>query len=147
MTHALTMHRFAEIRLEIDRLIREVGTELKRYPNPPKMAPAEYIEELLADFFNDVRIRMNEGDPDAGMRGVIQTLRAQGLKFHGTIQEAAPVFVPTGSQIPGPDYFLSPDILQKLAIAAVQWTKGELEQWTRGRNKFTFDDVTEMSTG
>ncbi|KAB5589555.1 Interferon-induced GTP-binding protein Mx1 [Ceratobasidium theobromae] len=85
--------RFAEIRVEIDRLLRENVKELSQYPEPPNKQPADFIIDLLEKFYEDVRIQLVGGDPDDA-DGVIQRIREHSLQFRKRIQEAAPVFIP-----------------------------------------------------
>ncbi|KAG9121092.1 hypothetical protein FRC07_003094 [Ceratobasidium sp. 392] len=86
--------RFAELRIEIDRIMRETSTKLRQFPDPSTVPPAEYIQGLLADFFKDVRIHMVEGNPSAQQEGVIQTLRLQAYAFRERLQTVVPVFMP-----------------------------------------------------
>ncbi|KAG8710112.1 hypothetical protein FRC09_000298 [Ceratobasidium sp. 395] len=89
--------RFAELRIEIDRIMRETSTKLRQFPGPSSVPPSELIQGLLADFFNDIRIQMVEGDPSAEEAGVIQTLRLQTYAFRERLQTVVPVFSPRDS--------------------------------------------------
>ncbi|KAG9096231.1 hypothetical protein FRC06_008889 [Ceratobasidium sp. 370] len=86
--------RFVELRIEIDRIVRETNFKLRQFPDPSPQEPLELIQEILADFYKDIRIQMVEGDPSAEDAGVIQTLRRQACTFREQLQSVVPVFLP-----------------------------------------------------
>ncbi|KAG8690821.1 hypothetical protein FRC11_008926 [Ceratobasidium sp. 423] len=128
--------RFAEIRIEIDRLLRQNVTELKEYPDPPTQKPSEYILDLLDKFYQDVMTRLVDGDAD-DVDGVIQSLRSYSIHFRQQIQQAAPVFVrDRTSRVEGtrPDFIPGDEEWLSKSDSAIgnTWTVSEVEQRTRG---------------
>ncbi|CAE6483870.1 unnamed protein product [Rhizoctonia solani] len=128
--------RFAEIRIEIDRLLRQNTTELKEYPDPPTQKPSEYILDLLDKFYQDVMTKLVDGDAN-DVDGVIQSLRTYSIQFRNQIQQAAPVFVRDGASrveglkpefIPGDEEWLS----KSDSSINNTWTVSEVGQRTRG---------------
>ncbi|KAG8697236.1 hypothetical protein FRC08_006660 [Ceratobasidium sp. 394] len=97
--------RFVELRIEIDRIVRETSSKLRQFPDPSPQEPLELIQDILAEFYKDIRIQMVEGDPSAEDAGVIQTLRRQGCAFREQLQTVVPVFQPRRSNnvIAAPD--------------------------------------------
>ncbi|KAG8728710.1 hypothetical protein FRC10_004634 [Ceratobasidium sp. 414] len=86
--------RFVELRIEIDRIVRETNFKLRQFPDPSPQEPIELIQELLGEFYRDIRIQMVEGDPSAEDAGVVQTLRRQACAFREQLQSVVPVFLP-----------------------------------------------------
>ncbi|KAJ1300009.1 hypothetical protein OPQ81_011843 [Rhizoctonia solani] len=128
--------RFAEIRIEIDRLLRQNTTELKQYPDPPTQKPSEYILDLLEKFYQDVMTKLVDGDPNE-VDGVIQSLKSSGLSFREQIQQAAPVFVRNGaSRVDGqrPDFIPEDEEWLSKSDSSVGniWTVDEVKRRTRG---------------
>ncbi|KAG9077539.1 hypothetical protein FS749_010560 [Ceratobasidium sp. UAMH 11750] len=97
--------RFVELRIEIDRIVRETNSKLRQFPDPSPQEPLELIQNILAEFYKDIRIQMVEGDPSAEDAGAIQTLRRQGCAFREQLQTVVPVFQPRRSNnvIAAPD--------------------------------------------
>ncbi|GAB1526655.1 hypothetical protein RhiTH_009827 [Rhizoctonia solani] len=127
--------RFAEIRIEIDRLLRQNMTELKEYPDPPTQKPSEYILDLLETFHQDVMLKLVDGDPNE-IQGVIQSLRSYSLQFRRDIQKAAPVFVKDGAsevEGPKPDFIAQDEEwLSKRSSAGKVWSLKAVESRTGG---------------
>ncbi|QRV85229.1 myxovirus resistance protein [Ceratobasidium sp. AG-Ba] len=95
--------RFVELRVEIDRIMREIAAKLRQYPNPSSAPPSEFIQNLLGEFFTDIRIEMIEGQASAEMAGVIQSLRQLALVFRDRLQHVVPMFMPHNKLNPQPD--------------------------------------------
>ncbi|CAE6434362.1 unnamed protein product [Rhizoctonia solani] len=98
--------RFAEIRIEIDRLLKQNTSELREYPDPPTQRPSEYILDLLEAFHQDAMLKLVDGDRN-DVKGVIQSIRIFSIKFRGDVQKAAPVFIKddaSGVEGPKPDF-------------------------------------------
>ncbi|CAE6443171.1 hypothetical protein ACGC1H_004995 [Rhizoctonia solani] len=128
--------RFAELRIEIDRLLRQNMTELKQYPDPPDAKPSEYILDLLDKFYQDVMTKLVDGDAN-DVHGVIQSLRTYSLDFRQQIQQAAPVFLRDGASrvdgskpefVPGDEEWLT----KSDSMINNAWTVTQVHERTRG---------------
>ncbi|CUA70944.1 Interferon-induced GTP-binding protein Mx [Rhizoctonia solani] len=128
--------RFAEIRIEIDRLLRQNMTELKQYPDPPTQKPSEYILDLLDKFYKDVMNKLVDGDAD-DVNGVIQSLRTYSLDFRQSIQQAAPVFMRDGTSRadgPKPEFIPADEEWLSKSDSTIgnAWTVTQVHERTRG---------------
>ncbi|KAH7329747.1 P-loop containing nucleoside triphosphate hydrolase protein [Rhizoctonia solani] len=128
--------RFAEIRIEIDRLLRQNMTELKEYPDPPTQKPSEYILDLLDKFYQDVMTKLVDGDANE-VDGVIQSLKSESLRFREQIQQAAPVFLKDGSsRVDGsrPEFIPQDEEWLTKSDSSIgnAWHVEEVKQRTRG---------------
>ncbi|CAE6451095.1 unnamed protein product [Rhizoctonia solani] len=128
--------RFAEIRIEIDRLLRQNMTELKEYPDPPTQKPSEYILDLLDKFYREVMTKLVDGDANE-VEGVIQSLKSESLRFREQIQQAAPVFLKDGaSRVDGskPEFIPQDEEWLTKSDSSIgnAWHVEEVKQRTRG---------------
>lgn len=100
---------FVELRVEIDRIMREITFKLRQFPNPSSAPPTEFLQSLLAEFFADIRVEMVEGQASAEMEGVVQTLRQLTFVFRDHLQQVVPIYMPRQKLDPQPEQgFLHP---------------------------------------
>ncbi|PPQ82662.1 hypothetical protein CVT24_004200 [Panaeolus cyanescens] len=92
----LMSKRVPEIRMEIDRIIRETKDEIASLPREPRNGYT--IFTLVKEFTNDLarHIRGVPDDPNTDSLGLIQSIRPGQENFRRAIRKTAPRFRPFG---------------------------------------------------